>query len=520
MASGKDYSIGYKFKGDASGFQRAVGDMERSLNSIKKNTSIITLNQGLELVKKAVDAAKMAFEIYGNVMNTTNATGDKFEIQTNKIKFTLDEVKRSIATVNFEGLSDRIRDAARAGEALAKQLDLVFDLSLRLKLIESNIELDMARQELLFRNKTLAIEDRIVALNKFISLNQQLETEQLKFAQAEVKSALAASSVAASKLPEERLKYYVQNADLLAENEDAVKAYLKAQKDLDEELARPLVSTGYRQLDIVQNPENIRKLREQIAGASSVVKDFASDYQNWMLIIDPERSGLTNAWSKLDNVMKQATINALKTIRYGSSLLEVDEVNAEKLVKTLIQIDKLSVGKSGVIAALVGEETGKAKLAPDMVSELTEGLGVVQTAVDSLSTSFEEMFLNIGGGFKGMIESMLSSLQLLIAKLIGKAALFGILQLLFPGSGLAVRALTGLRSFIGTPGYAEGTNFAPGGISLVGERGPELVNLPRGSQVIPGNRMGAFNERLVAKLRGRDIDIVLERYQEQKYNST
>jgi hypothetical protein len=33
------------------------------------------------------------------------------------------------------------------------------------------------------------------------------------------------------------------------------------------------------------------------------------------------------------------------------------------------------------------------------------------------------------------------------------------------------------------PGFATGTNFAPGGLALVGEQGPELVNLPRGSQV-------------------------------------
>ncbi len=33
------------------------------------------------------------------------------------------------------------------------------------------------------------------------------------------------------------------------------------------------------------------------------------------------------------------------------------------------------------------------------------------------------------------------------------------------------------------PGFAVGTNYAPGGMALVGEKGPELVNLPRGSQV-------------------------------------
>ena len=34
-------------------------------------------------------------------------------------------------------------------------------------------------------------------------------------------------------------------------------------------------------------------------------------------------------------------------------------------------------------------------------------------------------------------------------------------------------------------GFAKGTMNAPGGLSLVGEEGPELVNLARGSQVIP-----------------------------------
>lgn len=40
------------------------------------------------------------------------------------------------------------------------------------------------------------------------------------------------------------------------------------------------------------------------------------------------------------------------------------------------------------------------------------------------------------------------------------------------------------------PKFASGTNFAPGGTALVGERGPELVNLPRGSQVVPNHMLG------------------------------
>jgi uncharacterized coiled-coil protein SlyX len=40
------------------------------------------------------------------------------------------------------------------------------------------------------------------------------------------------------------------------------------------------------------------------------------------------------------------------------------------------------------------------------------------------------------------------------------------------------------------PRYANGTTYHPGGMAIVGEQGPELVNLPRGSSVTPNNKLG------------------------------
>jgi hypothetical protein len=40
------------------------------------------------------------------------------------------------------------------------------------------------------------------------------------------------------------------------------------------------------------------------------------------------------------------------------------------------------------------------------------------------------------------------------------------------------------------PHHANGTNYSSGGLALVGEKGPELVNLPSGSQVIPNYNIG------------------------------
>lgn len=41
----------------------------------------------------------------------------------------------------------------------------------------------------------------------------------------------------------------------------------------------------------------------------------------------------------------------------------------------------------------------------------------------------------------------------------------------------------------GIPAFAAGTDNAPGGLAMVGENGPELVNLPGGSSVIPNSAM-------------------------------
>lgn len=43
--------------------------------------------------------------------------------------------------------------------------------------------------------------------------------------------------------------------------------------------------------------------------------------------------------------------------------------------------------------------------------------------------------------------------------------------------------------------YAGGTDFAAGGLSLVGERGPEIVSLPRGARVVPNHRLASESGR-------------------------
>jgi TP901 family phage tail tape measure protein len=50
--------------------------------------------------------------------------------------------------------------------------------------------------------------------------------------------------------------------------------------------------------------------------------------------------------------------------------------------------------------------------------------------------------------------------------------------------------LSSLQSWVQGKAYASGTNYAPGGMSLVGENGPEILNIPTGSRVIPNHKLG------------------------------
>lgn len=54
---------------------------------------------------------------------------------------------------------------------------------------------------------------------------------------------------------------------------------------------------------------------------------------------------------------------------------------------------------------------------------------------------------------------------------------------------------TGLKNKI--PGFATGTNYTPGGMAIVGERGPELISMPRGASITPADK--------TAKMRGSGV---------------
>lgn len=74
----------------------------------------------------------------------------------------------------------------------------------------------------------------------------------------------------------------------------------------------------------------------------------------------------------------------------------------------------------------------------------------------------------------------------------GSGGLGSLFSSFFGGSSSAPTMVTGLGAGTGGlsfPMFASGTKSAPGGLAIVGEKGPELVNLPRGAEVIPNHEL-------------------------------
>ena len=116
-------------------------------------------------------------------------------------------------------------------------------------------------------------------------------------------------------------------------------------------------------------------------------------------------------------------------------------------------------------------------------------VSVIQGAWNSITDSITSWGATIAETFTTAIDS-------------AKRALVDGLNDLIDTANSAIDALNAVSDKVGIGhinhipkiAYALGTNYAEGGLALVGEEGPELVNLPRGAEVSTANKTMAFFE--------------------------
>jgi hypothetical protein len=123
------------------------------------------------------------------------------------------------------------------------------------------------------------------------------------------------------------------------------------------------------------------------------------------------------------------------------------------------------------------------------VMQAQDAFQSAETSGTELASTLSDGLANVFGAVVDGSGNAIDAVESLIQALAKMAITKGI-EMLFGGAFGGGVGGGPVRLGFNLPGYANGTNFAPGGMALVGERGPELVNLPRGSQVVPNHELG------------------------------
>lgn len=139
------------------------------------------------------------------------------------------------------------------------------------------------------------------------------------------------------------------------------------------------------------------------------------------------------------------------------------------------------------------------------ISKWLEKFGVIKTFISGIKTILSGFFLMFKGIFKGNFKDVVKGFltimfglgKVLVAILKGVfAVVFGVIEGILKGIVNSVISVLNKFPGVNISKFAMGGIHGSGGVALVGERGPELVNLPAGARVHSNQasrRMGGGN---------------------------
>lgn len=187
---------------------------------------------------------------------------------------------------------------------------------------------------------------------------------------------------------------------------------------------------------------------------------------------------VSDAFKALWDIIKSVLQNIMDEINVALPILEAIFQNT---FNSLANIFSVFVGVvSGLIQLIAGVLTGD-----------------WEQAWNGFKTIFESIFNGIKQSLENTIEgisNMISGISESISRAMDKINIFNNKKVENKTVEVTERPIhSGAGADI--PAYATGTSFHTGGFALVGELGPELVNLPRGSQVLNSNKTQELLER-------------------------
>jgi len=357
-----------------------------------------------------------------------------------------------------------------------------------------------------FTDDLQSANNALSSTNQQIALNtQEINTLTLALDNS-TKQATAAYGTLGTK-SDETTKKLKKNKEKDIETVDEF--YAKYKENIAD-LARVEAATSESKL-----PE---KLKTTVSALEGIISQFNLDPDNKFVIAiksDLFRLQLQETFSKplkLPPIQMALAVDPKKftpilsdTYKKATKVLQKENEGLQKQMQANADsINNILKGTFEGIASSVAEGFANLMMGGNVADFFKGIFGTIAEGMIQLGKQFIQMAIQISIVKKFLLKNP----ALAIA---GGVALIAI--------GSVLKSLMGKKS-----AFATGTTFAPGGLALVGERGPELIGLPRGSQVIPAtqtaNMMGAMESvQVYGVLRGQDIYFSNKKYG-QTYNRT
>jgi len=304
--------------------------------------------------------------------------------------------------------------------------------------------------------------------------------------------------------------YALSSQEILFKTDESKKKVEEIEKTVDKLITKfsvsansPLIEKllGLRDPFILNQLNAILKKAEQVENLRAFKVELPLDIVpiKPKFLIDP-------SLIEADMVKQLGDLGITKGLQDGINVA----VTALRFPQLTALLESAKQGFAELSARLTGvlESTIEASLV-NVGNIIGESIGkALQGQALSVKDIFGSVFQIIGDGLKAFGRALIEyGIALKVIKLAIKNPITAIL-----GGIALIAAGTLLQSAV--PKFATGVGNFAGGSAIVGERGPELVNLPTGSDVIPNGRLNAIGSdtaggTLSCVVRGQDLIFVL-----------
>jgi hypothetical protein len=509
---------------NAAGYTQGIDRARKSTQDLQNTVQTVgkTITGALSFAGIGLSFAGVV-KILKDGLTSTGDGADILEKATMKVNAAVQTLGRSIIEGKLTTLANDIKNAMKAAGEYADEMDKLNSQTLDLTVRKSNLDAQIKGLKALQAEGKLTKEQTI----ELARLNKELYETEIRIIKAKVDATIkmGADTRGINKEVFADLEKGVIERSKLSDKElNKVREFTQKYIKYEEQIRKanttgvPFPVAGQKGLAVDMVKVN-EKLEEFINTASDVerVQLFEDLFSS-----EPQWQALIGYFNELNYEMSDFNRNQGKIASKGAAVKDVmslKEMGISKATTGLGSLGKLggagSKSKieiqpftSGIqtpneLMKMDTDEMMKQVKAAEELERIKESnlkkdelslqkSYLITDAVIGIGNAFEGMFAGVEGSWKDMFTSIFQGIKQLIDGLLAAAiagmiageSKKGLLGLLTASIGIG--ALIGLwKSKV--PAFANG-GVSMGGMALVGERGPELVNLPRGSEVFSNSQ--------------------------------